>query len=388
MNDDRIKVNPYLSVAPTLIDDELTLVIETVESRETFEVNDFELLDVCDRASDWIDRHELLTYVSENFEYSEIEADAFLRKLVDNGFLITDESERFDRGTSSDWVDDGWESALFYTTYITDWPFMDYSEDGVTRKVIQRLTDYSAERDPPSCYKTYPGCESIALPDVPDKARIQVELPAPTSSRSIDTDYSVTVTDAGTLGSFASHFECGDESPDATEEATEPLELETLSNVLFYVFGEIGWVESYPHERLILRTSPGHGGLHPTEAYVIASEVADVPAGVYHYSVRDHSLERVRSSIPHDTPQWDESARCTVVLTAVVARSMWKYRASRSVRLLFHDVGHLLETATIVGRALGVDAVPVPSFDRSAVADVLDLDVLEEPPLAAFTCRT
>ena len=43
------------------------------------------------------------------------------------------------------------------------------------------------------------------------------------------------------------------------------------------------------------RTAGGTGALYHLELYFVCADLADLPAGVYHYSAIDHTLRQVRA---------------------------------------------------------------------------------------------
>src|SRR5581483_10643949 len=63
--------------------------------------------------------------------------------------------------------------------------------------------------------------------------------------------------------------------------------LEQLDTVLLYVFGCHGYAHPENELMCIKRTSPSGGSLHPTEAYLIVTNVDGVPCGIYQYCSED-----------------------------------------------------------------------------------------------------
>src|SRR3972149_2273755 len=70
----------------------------------------------------------------------------------------------------------------------------------------------------------------------------------------------------------------------------KPLTMSQLSQLVFSAQGITG--KLYDQS---LRTAPSAGALYPIEIYVIINDVEDLPRGIYHYSVLNHSLELVKS---------------------------------------------------------------------------------------------
>jgi hypothetical protein len=77
-------------------------------------------------------------------------------------------------------------------------------------------------------------------------------------------------------------------APDAR--GPRPLTIGTVGTLLELSMGLAAWKE-YGPDRWALRCNPSSGNLHPTEAYVVSSNVPGLNDGLYHYSARDHILE-------------------------------------------------------------------------------------------------
>jgi len=139
------------------------------------------------------------------------------------------------------------------------------------------------------------------------------------------------------------------------------------------------------NRRYLLRAAPSAGALYPTVTYVIARNVAGLPAGVYHYAVDEHKLHRLRTG-EEACAEWAavvarghlvESAPVTFVFTSAFFRSAWKYR-ERSYRYCGLDAGHLVVQTALSAAALGYGSHPIGRFDDARVNALLDLDESEE----------
>src|SRR5262249_49117340 len=71
-----------------------------------------------------------------------------------------------------------------------------------------------------------------------------------------------------------------------------------VSSLLFGAIGETARTVIGTDEdcavRVSLRSIPSGGALHPTGIFVALLEESDLPRGLYHYHVPEHSLECVR----------------------------------------------------------------------------------------------
>jgi hypothetical protein len=116
-----------------------------------------------------------------------------------------------------------------------------------------------------------------------------------------------------------------------------PIELGTLATLLGLTFGVQSWLDLRGIGRVGLKTSPSGGSRHPIEAYVMALRVNGLERGLYHYNAATHALELLgRRATPSQLvgylngQWWFKDASVLVMMTAVFARTQWKYPASRS----------------------------------------------------------
>ncbi len=177
-----------------------------------------------------------------------------------------------------------------------------------------------------------------------------------------------------------------------------PLTQAELSLILYYVYGCHGYAPVFPPNLVGLRkTSPSGGGLHPVEVYPLVINVADVDPGVYHYNVRDHSLELVREATRKQAaalaneftagqgyPRW---AHALFVMTARFYRNFWKYRRhGKTYSVLFMDAAHLSQTFYLVCADLGLGAFVTAAINNTNIEERLGIDGVDEGALAICGC--
>ena len=130
--------------------------------------------------------------------------------------------------------------------------------------------------------------------------------------------------------------------------------LENLGAFLELSLGLSAW-KSIDTTSWALRMNPSSGNLHPTEGHLILPPIAQIPAGVYHYTPYYHALEG-RAEIP--TATWEaldthfEASGFLVALTSIFWRESWKY-GERAFRYCNHDVGHALAALSFAANLLG-----------------------------------
>lgn len=358
------KSNSLLTVFPDYDVEEPGFTVELLEEQRKFRLPDVELLSLLEAASDWTEREALVAHAEDRLGLAGDEADELVDQFVEYQFLVSRDDDTVDLEHRADrWRDSGWREALNYHLYIRNLTFLPEMV-GVTdvRSILEAdnevMQRYAASEEVPPNYKTYDDAESIPLPEV-------------------DRDRDV------------HPFEDAIGAAAGSAEPTADLDHETLSELLFYPFGETGTSDfGEPQGTKVLKTVPSGGARHPIEAYPVVRDVDGVPDGLYHYSVRDHALERIEAGdavaatldTVYDLDDLGFTPSVVVFYSAVLLRSMWRYREPRTYRVIFHDVGHVAETLDLLATAhrrptrFGID------FEETA-STLLGLDRYAEPLL-------
>lgn len=161
-----------------------------------------------------------------------------------------------------------------------------------------------------------------------------------------------------------------------------PIPLDSVAALLQIVGGTLG-IDTATQS--IFKASPSAGGLHPTEIYIYAQNIADLAPGVYHYHGFEHVLERIDSEhAPSELvyacadQKWVANAALFMFYTSIVERNQWKYDSERSYRILHYDVGHLSQTAYLLATALGLRTTFTAALRDGTVEDFLGCDPSEE----------
>ena len=136
---------------------------------------------------------------------------------------------------------------------------------------------------------------------------------------------------------------------------------------------------------VVLKTSPSAGARHPVEAYVLAANVDGLAAGVYHYHCGAHELVAIKQglsksalrSLLGDQPYFAD-AGAAVVMSAVFARSMWKYPSPRAYRSILIDAGHLGQTFCLAATACGLAPFSTMAFREQDLDATLGIDGVNE----------
>jgi len=149
----------------------------------------------------------------------------------------------------------------------------------------------------------------------------------------------------------------------------EPMTVEGVGVLLELSFGLSAW-KAYDGERWALRCNPSSGNLHPTESYVVASGLAGLADGVYHYASRDHLLEqRGAVRLPF--------SGLLVGLSSIHWREAWKY-GERAFRYCQLDVGHALAALRYAAGVLGWRVRLLGDWGDDDIAALLGLNREED----------
>jgi len=170
----------------------------------------------------------------------------------------------------------------------------------------------------------------------------------------------------------------------------EPLELGELSQLLFYAAGITGkkegdWNRSH-------RPYPSGGARFPLEIYLFCLKGREKLAeGIYHYNVKDHSLEqlienaKLREEI-YPEAVWQEmmlKVPLVLVISAVFERTTMKYK-DRGGRYALFEAGHLGQNIYLISKALGLQCCAIGGFDDDKFHRLLDIDGEEEAIIYVF----
>ena len=169
-----------------------------------------------------------------------------------------------------------------------------------------------------------------------------------------------------------------------------PVTLAHLSDVLGLSFRVQRWVELPGIGRVALKTSPSGGARHPLECYVLALRVSGLPRGLYHYRADTHALERlsrhatgrqVARYLPGQA--WYGNASVVVLMTAVFARTRWRYSSPRAYRVVLAEAGHLCQTFCLAASWRGLAPFCTMALADSVIERDLGIDGVSEAVMYA-----
>jgi len=136
------------------------------------------------------------------------------------------------------------------------------------------------------------------------------------------------------------------------------------------------------------RTAGGTGAQYHLELYFVCTDLADLDAGVYHYSALDHSLRLLRrgdhrAALVDATGNAPSIAAAPVVLamTSTFWRNAWRYR-ERAYRHTYWDAGTSLSHILAAAASADVATELVFGYADPLVDALLDVDGVRESTVA------
>lgn len=278
------------------------------------------------------------------------------RLLISKQTLLRDPELQWCVDLRSNWTRYGWEEAAEYHLTTFDYPCLDYSPQAGGFKFDQELM------------RTY----NRETPDVdrrkkPTEARIVVPMPEPRSEL---------------LPAAISDLWNGGVRYAAVTD-------EVLKSVVSVTFGQIDEIMNRsPMAPNIRRTSPSGGARHPSEGYVAVLSLEGWTPGFYQVCMDPLTMRLVRAldqtKIDLQCVFRGSFARASfdvaaiIIVTSVFRRNMYRYREPRTFRVVNIDAGHLVGTATLAAKSLGVRSFVSYMDDDIAIERLLGLHGMEE----------
>jgi len=164
--------------------------------------------------------------------------------------------------------------------------------------------------------------------------------------------------------------------------------LENVSKLLHATWGVQGYFQTEVFGRLPYKTSPSGGARHPGEVYLMVLRVDGLERGIYHYQPEHHRLARLpgratpRTASAYCAGQpYAARAAALFIMTAVFARTMWKYGRARAYRVVLLETGHLCQTFCLTATRLGLAPFSTAALKDSLIEKDLGLDGISESVL-------
>jgi SagB-type dehydrogenase family enzyme len=168
-------------------------------------------------------------------------------------------------------------------------------------------------------------------------------------------------------------------SPGVPPERQRVPDLQALTDVMHYAAGITKRLRR-GEGQMPFRAASATGALYHIELYAVCGDLPDLAAGVYHYSVHDHALRRVRDGdqrayVVAASAAEPRVADAPVVLVATSTfwRNAWKYRA-RAYRHTFWDSGTILANLLAAATSRDLPAHVVLGFDDDRINHLVGAD--------------
>jgi SagB-type dehydrogenase family enzyme len=153
-------------------------------------------------------------------------------------------------------------------------------------------------------------------------------------------------------------------------------------------FSQIFWAaQGITEDNGFKRAAPSGGALYPADIYAVAGKnsIEGMTAGVYHYGVRDHSVERVaagdrRKEVARASlrQMWMADAPVLFAVTLEYGRITIKY-GKRGIRYALMEAGHIGQNIFLQCQTLGLAAGIVGAFNDREVASAIGVRGNHEP---------
>jgi SagB-type dehydrogenase family enzyme len=132
------------------------------------------------------------------------------------------------------------------------------------------------------------------------------------------------------------------------------------------------------------RTAPSAGALYPVETYIAVNNVEAVKSGIYHYNIKNHLLEEIKTgdygeALVHAALDQEMCATASAVFiwTAVFGRSKWKY-SQRAYRYIYLDAGHVAENLALAATSISLGSCQIGAFFDDEINSIVSVDGIEE----------
>jgi SagB-type dehydrogenase family enzyme len=133
------------------------------------------------------------------------------------------------------------------------------------------------------------------------------------------------------------------------------------------------------------RTAPSAGALYPLEVYLLAGEISDLPAGIYHYTPGEHALTLIiegdqRQALYEAALSQSavKDAAAVIIITAIYERTMVKY-GEHGKQYVHMEVGSVAQNIYLQAVSLDLGTVFIGAFHDDQVKRLLQLGEGEIP---------
>lgn len=216
-------------------------------------------------------------------------------------------------------------------------------------------------------------CNRIKQQEFPKRGSIEdyetvLTLPNPTT---ISSDFYDTIKKRKTIREFKKN----------------KVNLEQLSNLLFYTFGYIHGVEE-EYGFFKRKSSPSGGCLQIIEPYITIFNVEGIENGIYWYEPETHSLCKVRNDFSYQNLReclagqfFGNNCSFGIFFVANLEILAWKYKTPRNFKVVFLEAGHFSQTSQLIAVSQNLQTWITGAFKDSAIEGFCKLDGIKKIPV-------
>lgn len=169
----------------------------------------------------------------------------------------------------------------------------------------------------------------------------------------------------------------------------DPIDFIKLSNILRLGYGlgpnDVDGFD-YPNQIKKNRTVPSGGARYPIEVYLVNLNISDLQKGLYHYNVKDESLEQIQQGdyleqtlklYPTEINNL-RTAGAIIILTALPKRTIKKY-GSRGWRLIYLDAGIVAHNMSLSCQSEGIGSyICAAGYENEILSELLSVNSANE----------
>lgn len=169
-----------------------------------------------------------------------------------------------------------------------------------------------------------------------------------------------------------------------TSDKNNLIQLDEVSYLLYFSAG-INNLDI--KNKISKRMYPSGGARYPLEIYfMIFKGIEKLKPGIYHYNVKNHSLElilskisvkKIRDALPTVNKKLIYKNSLLLIITAVYGRTYIKYGES-SYKLCLLEAGHLGQNILLVAESLNLNSCPIGYINEKKIASLLDINLDKE----------
>jgi SagB-type dehydrogenase family enzyme len=168
---------------------------------------------------------------------------------------------------------------------------------------------------------------------------------------------------------------------------------DNLSHFLYYS-ARIKEIFKNEEGTLTKRPYPSGGARYPLEIYVVNNRMSSIEKGIHYYDPLKHQLILINKNKTYQNkfntfvmnalhPHMKRDSDVVFIITAVFARTMWKYEKI-AMSLILSDLGCLYQTMYLVATEMNLAPCPLGKPAEELVKDWLNLSWFEESHVGTF----